>query len=129
MSEQRHVIKRQVLELQVGSADEALRLQAALGRIYRQRIVPLIDQYCTELSAPDVVHRIEALELDVGPIDVERLEADFVAKVRAQLKPLLARYIHAGDPHREPGSSGSKATVQLKLFTLQQFPETAKTQC
>ncbi len=118
MSEQRHIIKRQVLELQVGRADEARWLQAALGRIYRQRIVPLIDQYCTELSAPDVVHRIERLELDVGSLDVQRLEADFVAKVREQLKLLLARYIHAEDSPRAPGVSGAKAIAQLELFTL-----------
>jgi hypothetical protein len=115
MSEQKHIIKRQLIELTVPRAAEAQRLQDEVSRIYRQRIVPLIDQYCTELSDPDRLHRIESLVLDVGAVDVQRLEADLVAKVSATLRPALAARL--GEQEHGAGQ-GSKAISQLELFAL-----------
>lgn len=62
MSTQRHIIKRQVLELTLDKTRDAWPLQQELSRIYRQRLVPLIERYCDELSAPDRLHRIDLLE-------------------------------------------------------------------
>ena len=59
MSAQKHIIKRQTIELTTRDSAEARRLQNQLGRLYRQRILPLIDRYCTELSQPDRLHRID----------------------------------------------------------------------
>jgi hypothetical protein len=118
MSEQKHIIKRQIIELTVPGAAEAQRLQDEVSRIYRQRIVPLIDQYCTELSEPDRLHRIESLVLDVGALDIQRLEADLVAKVSAALYPALADRI--GEQERGAGrpDQDSKAMSQLEMFAL-----------
>jgi hypothetical protein len=49
--------------LKIQGTAEAQPLQAEVSRIYRQRIVPLIDKYCTELSQPDHIHRIELLQI------------------------------------------------------------------
>ena len=118
MSEQRHIIKRQVLELKVGRAEDARRLQTEMSRIYRQRIVPLIDRYCTELSTPDRIHRIDSLELDLGVVDLHHLEDDLVAKVRTQLRQQLAAQISAQERQAHSPGISLKTTSQLELFSL-----------
>ena len=54
----------------MGRATDAQRLQPEMSRIYRQRIVPLIDQCCTAFSAPDRMHRIPVLEIDLGQVNL-----------------------------------------------------------
>jgi len=118
MNEQRHIIKRQILELKIQGREDAQRLQAELSRVYRQRIVPLIDRYCTELSAPDCVHRIELLEVDVGYVDPDQLESELVAKLSIALRQALAEQI--SEPERITGrqDQSPQATSQLELFAF-----------
>jgi hypothetical protein len=113
---QTHRIKHQVIELTVHDAMTARQLHNEISRIYHQRIVPLIDQYCSELSTPDQLHRIETLVLDIGSINVLQLEADLVAGVEAALRPALAAEINAP----AIGPSGYRSDVQawLELFAL-----------
>jgi hypothetical protein len=119
MGEQRHVIKRQVLEIQVQGSEEAWQLQQELSRVYHRRIIPLIDRCCSELSAPDRLHRIESLQLDLGTIDPGRLESDLVAKVEAALRPALAQQIGAleQDDRNRPDQQ-PQVRSQLELFAL-----------
>ena len=63
MSNQRHIIKRQVIDLEIEHSTQAHPLQTEMSRIYRQRIVPLIDSVFTNVVAQDVIYRIERLEL------------------------------------------------------------------
>lgn len=116
---QRHVIKRQIIELSVqGSAAYAFKVQDELSRIYRQRIIPMIDKRCSELSSSDRLHRIETLALDLGNLDMDRLEEDFSAKVDAALKRELAAEILNQEQAAESSSSTSRAQSQLELFVF-----------
>jgi hypothetical protein len=55
----------------MGRAAAARRLQAEMRRIYRQRIVPRIERYGTQASAPDRMHRIAALAVDLGGVTLQ----------------------------------------------------------
>ncbi|MEM8640954.1 MAG: contractile injection system tape measure protein [Cyanobacteria bacterium P01_G01_bin.54] len=85
MTSQRHIIKRQILDLQVSSEMGALTLQNRVSAIYRSKLVPLIEAYCDRLSSPEQIHRIDRLDIDLGEIEIENLEADLVQKVEAAL--------------------------------------------
>jgi hypothetical protein len=113
---QTHRIKHQVIELTVRDATTARQLHNEISRIYHQRIVPLIDYYCSELSTPGQLHRIETLVLDVGSINVLQLEADLVAGVEAALRPALAAQMNA--PAARPSGYRSDVQVWLELFAL-----------
>src|SRR6476620_8629860 len=95
VSTQKHIIKRQIIELKAGDPAEAQALQAELSRIFRHRIIPLLDRCCTQASAPDRVHRIERLELDLGRVDPRCLEAELVARLGELLPAALAEQISA----------------------------------
>ncbi len=118
MTAQRHIIKRQVVELQIGGAIDAQQLQAEVSRIYRQRIMPLIDRYCSELSAPELIHRIDSLELNIGTIQPQHLEEELIAKVDNQLRALLAEQITADEQRAESSGADRKTASHLELFSI-----------
>ena len=109
-SKQRHVIKKQILELELSSKNGAFELQNQIGKIYRDKIVPLIDTYCSQFSSPDAIDRINRLELDIGKIDINNLEQDLIQKVEAQIKQQLSKKIKpsnlfSSSPKRSPDST------------------------
>ena len=118
MDRQRHIIKRQVIELKVRSSVQARLYQDELSRIYRQRVIPLIDKRCSELAGPDRLYRLETLELDLGTLDLEDLEEDFTQKVDAALYRELARQIEENDRAADPRGESSKVQSHLELFAL-----------
>jgi hypothetical protein len=115
---QTHRIKRQVIELTVHDATAARQLHNEISRIYHRRIVPLIDRYCSELSAPDQLHRIETLVLDVGSIDILHLEAELVASVEAALRPTLAAQVEAQAQAAKSPEDRPDVQAWLELFAL-----------
>ncbi|MDJ0703459.1 MAG: contractile injection system tape measure protein, partial [Leptolyngbyaceae cyanobacterium MO_188.B28] len=90
MSQQRHIIKQQILELRVDSQIQAIELQNRLSALYRSKVVPLIDACCNQFSNPDAILRIDRLDIDLGEIDIQNLEHEFVEKVMTQLGQQLS---------------------------------------
>nr|VFJ43054.1 MAG: hypothetical protein BECKDK2373B_GA0170837_100434 [Candidatus Kentron sp. DK] len=107
---QRHVIRRQVLELGISRQQDAHRLQGEFARVYRQRVVPLLDRCCTDLAGPDTIHRIESLEIDLGHVDPDRLEADVMAGIGKRIEAALAARIGSGSGRvgTEPDASHNR---------------------
>ena len=125
MTPQRHTIKQQILELQVGSNIKAFELQNQLSELYRSKIIPLIDAYCNQFSDPDTLIRIDTLDIDLGEIDLQTLETDFVAKVKERLYEQLAEQL---------GSSTSTPPTDIPSVTRavaarpDRSPENARSQ-
>jgi len=117
MSAQRHIVRRQLIELQVhGTLEQAHRLQTEVGRVYRQRVLPLIDKYCSQLSEPDRLHRIETLEIDLGQIDPNQLENDLLRALDTELHTALAEQISSQE--HDPKRGTPKGTSQLELLAF-----------
>lgn len=92
MSGQRHAILRQTLELAVATGEDAWPLQQEARRI-QAGVIRLLERCCDELSAPDRLHRIDRLELNLGALDPHRFEEDFLAKMGPALRDGLAAAI------------------------------------
>jgi len=118
MSDQRHIIKRQVIELDVRGSADAQQIQAELSRIYRRRIIPLIEQCCTELCPASQLYRIDALELDLGSLDLHNLEEDFSLKIGRMLRHELAGRINLHEQAGQPASRSPQAQSQLELLAV-----------
>ena len=93
MRRQKHIIKRQIIDLEIPDSADAHHIQTEISRLYRQQIVPLIDRNCTAASSPDQIHRIESLEIDLGTLDPAHLEIEFVSKTRDALQKILPQKI------------------------------------
>ncbi len=117
MNSQRHVIKRQVIELSIPGNAQAHELQNEVSRIYRRKIIPLIDQFCSELSAPDRLHRIDSLEIDLGAVDANRLESDLLLSLNDALPKALQAQIAAQEkPDNASQTPQAKLQSQLELL-------------
>ncbi len=124
MNEQRHRIRRQVLELQVPDEAAARRLQPQLGRIQRQRLAPLVDRCLTESSRPQRLHRIESLVIDLGTVDPENLERDLVEKLERRLRQALAERLRAEES--EAAGRGVDPGTASRLELLESFVRTGR---
>ncbi len=92
MSQLHHI---QTLEVQItgGEPTQVHRLQQELGQVIQERIVPLIDRFCSETCDPDTLIRLDTLLLDAGELDGRYFHRDLVAQVRRRLQAQLIQAI------------------------------------
>ncbi len=115
---QRHRIRRQVLEIQAPDEESARRVQPELSRIQRQQLESIIEECCSELSAPDRIHRIDSLELDLGVVDVRQLERDLPGKLKSVMRATLAKEIEKQDSESRRRDNDPSVTSQLELLAF-----------
>jgi len=121
MSAQRHAILRQTLELSVAADADAWALQDAARRA-QAGIRRLLECCCDELSAPDRLHRIARLELDLGTLAPHRFEEDFVAKMAAALGNGLAAAIAGLEAGGSPPKDESQWELLAQYLRLGRLP-------
>ncbi|WP_293082676.1 contractile injection system tape measure protein [Moorena sp. SIO4A1] len=93
MNQQRHIIKKQIIELNLSSQQGAFELQNEVSRLYRYKVLPLIDNLFNQFSDLDTIHRINTLEIDLGNIDINNLEQELIDKIIAQIQQQLEEQI------------------------------------
>jgi len=119
MDEQRHVIKRQTVEITLAKQENAWQMQQTLSGILQRQLPSLLDRCLSEFSSPDCLHRIECLELDLGKLDGNRLEAELLGKIETALRLALSEQIAPSKP--EPvvdQPQTDPAAAHLELFEL-----------
>ena len=89
MKQQRHIIKKQIIELNVNSQQGAFELQNEVSRIYRRKILPLIDNLLSQFSDSDTIYRINTLEINLENIDINNLEQELIGKIVEQIQQQL----------------------------------------
>lgn len=115
MVQQKHVIQRQVFEVTAEDPAQAQWLQTEISRMYQDRIAPLIDMCCTEVSQTGRVDRVDYLDLDIGYIDPQRLEEELVAKLLPALREALSAKILERE-RETPRGPGPGIASQLELL-------------
>ncbi|NEO96598.1 MAG: hypothetical protein F6K56_43415, partial [Moorea sp. SIO3G5] len=93
MNQQRHIIKKQIIELNLSSQQSAFELQNQVSIIYRHKVLPLIDNLFNQFSDSDTIHRINTLEINLGNIDINNLEQELIDKIIAQIQQQLEEQI------------------------------------
>jgi hypothetical protein len=113
MADQRHLIKRQILQITVQEAEDAYGLQQKLGLLTQSRLTPLIAQHCSELSSPDVIHRIDSVEVDLGELPFEDLEEALIKRFDAEFRRKLGEAI---DQQSASRTQEARTAAHLELF-------------
>jgi hypothetical protein len=116
MGTQRHVIKRQIVEITLAKKDHARQLQQTLSRILQQQLPPLLEQCLSEASSPDCLHRIDRLELDLGELDARYLEAELPEKIEAALRQALVEHINPAQALPFAQQQNDPLPAHLELF-------------
>jgi len=97
MTEQQHIIKKQIIELQLSSQQGAFELQNEVSSIYHRKIVPRLEALCDQLSDNQTIVRIDSLDINLGNIEINHLEQEIVAKVEAYIKQYLTEKANPSD--------------------------------
>jgi hypothetical protein len=93
MSPQHHIIKKQIIELHLPDAKDAFKLQNKVSRIFREALVPVMDAWLSEFSDPDLIHHIDALEIDLGRVELDGADTSIADKFARALKQQLTLHL------------------------------------
>jgi hypothetical protein len=86
-----HIIRRQVIEVEVPSVESAWRIQERISQLYRYELTRILEEVFAGIANPGEVLRIDRLEVDLGNIKPGALEEDFAAKLREKLHEQLSQ--------------------------------------
>ncbi|MDZ8104394.1 MAG: contractile injection system tape measure protein [Nostoc sp. DedQUE12a] len=93
MNQQRHSIKKQIIEINLSSQTGAFELQKELSRIYHHKVIPIIDNLLSQFSSSDIIYRINTLEINLGNIGINNLEEELINKFIEKLEEQLLKEI------------------------------------
>ncbi|MCB0396100.1 MAG: hypothetical protein KDD36_05580 [Flavobacteriales bacterium] len=100
----KHSIAKQKLELQCNvPGNQGQVLQNTISRIYRQKVLLEMEKLFDSYGGKEEVFVIDKLEIDLGVLDKDRLEADFPSRVKEALAAKLPDII-SGATTRNPSA-------------------------
>ena len=94
MNDLRHKIQKQVLEFYFPGYINNKRFQERISQLYQDKLLPILERILNEYSPAGTSHYISRISLDLGEINLDRLEqmstACFEAALRKELKEKLS---------------------------------------
>ncbi|WP_445633111.1 hypothetical protein NSTC745_04731 [Nostoc sp. DSM 114161] len=93
MNQQRHSIKKQIIEINFSSQAGAFELQNEVSRIYRHKLIPIIDNLLSQFSSSEIIYKINTLEINLGNIDINNIEQELIDKVTQKFEQQLLKEI------------------------------------
>ncbi len=97
----RHRVHRQVLELAGCTSENADRLQTEVRQIFYRRLMPAIARSFDRLSSPEQIRRLDRLEIDLGPVQPDQLEAALMNAFASRFEVILRRALDE-EPSADP---------------------------
>jgi hypothetical protein len=86
MNYQKHIIKKQIIEIKLSSEKDSFMLQNRVSKIYRERIIPLINDLFNNLVIAKKIYCLDKIEIDLGDIYINNLEKDLIDKTIIEIK-------------------------------------------
>jgi len=121
MSEQEHIIKRVLIDLDIHDQLPANEIQDESATILRKLIVPMVGDYMDLLTADGTDIRIDRWEIDLGVISVQSLESDLTERLAqflaADEQLILAKQQSANTNHESEMPEHTQA--ELVVYFLQ----------
>jgi hypothetical protein len=117
----RHIIKKQIIQIELNSQQEAFRVQHLVSEHYWKEIVPILQKVFDSITSENEIIRLEHLEIDLGVISIKDIEqGKWVDKLETILKKQLDKILHEAHAdeavHRE---SGSRSVFRQWLFYME----------
>jgi hypothetical protein len=117
-----HRINRQILEVSLPSATNAIEIQQLMGSVFRSRALPELESLFDRVAGPTRVVRIPRLEVDLGSLQGPDWIEAFVERVVTEVGAALAgRHVTAAAEQAARAFEGSSRDVpfQQMLFYLE----------
>lgn len=94
--------------------EAAAGFQEQASRLAAQRLTKLIDQYCSRYSHPNTIHRIDTLELELGPLPAGAFGPAFLEQFEKALAEALPPVIREAE---QAGKGDLRIQSALELLT------------
>ena len=95
-----HIVRKQVVILDAPSEEVGQRLQQQVGVLYRQHILPKLDQCLTELADQHGDIRIDKLEIDLGDIQENEFHHQWISTAQTKLIETIGLYKAEADQQK-----------------------------
>lgn len=118
--EQQHKIEESVFDFHFDSEDVAFDQHLAIETLVKQRLLPVIDEVFTDMSASATVHRIETLEIDLGLVRAHEVQDELPRRLRERLRSLLQERL-LGEPLEDAAPVQPLDPTALAWEQLQAF--------
>jgi hypothetical protein len=107
------------LELQIHTGDKRLAqaLLPRLSRLHHDRLLPLLERICDGVSPDRRLHRLQTLEIDLGPLALERLDDQFAERLEQALREALVKRLQPtraetpASPAESPATGGDAELI------------------
>ncbi|MGZ4078460.1 MAG: contractile injection system tape measure protein [Bacteroidia bacterium] len=113
MADEKHIIKRAVIELHIPAADNAMGLQNKALSFFKEKICPMIEKIVDKYSASGETIRIDKLELDFQKFNPENLNEIELRKFEQQIEEKLIKLI--SEERNNNNFSGDIITAVKKI--------------
>lgn len=90
---QKHLIKKQVLKLQLPTQEQGFQIQNILSRLNKTRILPILSQVFDRHSNAGLTYIIDKIELDLGSINIVNLEQELLERIEVQFDRAIAELL------------------------------------
>ncbi len=87
MPQHKHIINKQIIEIQLPKKADAFGVQQKLGKLYSEQFTPIIDKLLCDRYGSDEKKRyqIDKLTVDLGNVQIENIAAVFTEKFKDAL--------------------------------------------
>lgn len=92
-----HIIHKQTFHLSVDAEDVAHSIREKVQETYYSKVLPAFEDVFTRLSPDQKIYRFDNLEIDIGHLVAENIEADLSAKISTLAEKLIRDKINAAD--------------------------------
>lgn len=93
-SSQNHTIQRQIIDVHLTHKKYATEVQDQLSEVYREAVIPMLDRICSTLMPGAELLRIDQLEIDVGTLNPNNLQEDFLRQVKTHLEEEFTKIVY-----------------------------------
>jgi len=89
LKQERHIIRKQLIELELPSKEGAIALQRKVSRLYQEEVVKHLERVFDGLNLNGQILRIPKLEIDLGTISPEQIDRVFVEKCVQEIQKVV----------------------------------------
>jgi len=93
MGSQKHIIKKQIIELNVPIKESAFLIQENIRVLYYDKIIKILDDIFSEICAENEYRFFEKIEINIGRIKLTDFDKEFFDKLKLQFYELLIEQI------------------------------------
>lgn len=89
-----HIIKKQIIQLQLDGKQDAFRIQQLISEYYWKEIIPILQKVFDSISKPGEIIRMDQLEIDLGAISIRDIEqGKWAINLETALKEQLIKFL------------------------------------